>query len=477
MPKLTSPTKCWLVRRVRMVSWTWQRPPTAKPARTSDSVRFAPDSSGRERRKSEAVNQTEFNPSSAMALDAETRAEGSADGAVGVATDDYLPRKSATRKAEALLVRMLTLLGDGFLAALRKILWPGKRPQSADRVCVYRIGNVGDAVCALPAIHAVRQAYPQAHLTLVTSPGRRDLPSAFDLLNGADWLDEIYIYYAEDVAGIMARLRLVRELRSRMFDVWFEIPQDVGFITALRNMVVARAAGPRWGYGWRVCTVRFARQAQSESAEAPNEVERLAAIVKAAGLAVSPSFPLPLNGEHRRRVDEVLSAGGLDGRPLVAIAPGAKRPTNRWPAERFAEVARHLAQRGYSIAVLGGASDHEVCNQIAEAGNSRTLSLAGRTSLLESCEVLRRCQLLICNDSGVQHLAAAVGVPCVSLFSFREIRGKWRPYGSRHVVLQKWVECHSCLLEVCPYDNRCIKKIQVSGVLSSADRLLGPATD
>src|SRR5271157_331871 len=332
-------------------------------------------------------------------------------------------------RIELLVVTALYAVANGSLACLRYCLWPRRRPREARRVCVYRVGNVGDCVCAVPTLYAVRRAYPKAHLTLLTSPGKRGLPGAKELLDGVDWLDEIIVYYAEDVAGLRARLRFVRELRRRAFDVWFEVPQSLThFTTCVRNMIAARAAGPRWAYGWRLSTIKFAARTQSEFREAPNEVESLMQIVEGAGLQrVDPAFPLPIAEEHRRKVDQLLGTAERAGPPLVAIGPGAKRSTNRWPIERFAEVARHAARRGFRIVVLGGAGELESCARIAEAAGSGAVNLAGRTSLPESCEVLRRCTLAICNDSGVQHLAAAVGKPSISLFSSWQIRGKFRP--------------------------------------------------
>jgi ADP-heptose:LPS heptosyltransferase len=160
-------------------------------------------------------------------------------------------------------------------------------------------------------------------------------------------------------------------------------------------------------------------------------------------------------------------------RPLVAIAPGAKREPNRWPAERFAEVAAALCARGSAVVTLGGPGDATLCAQVASAAGVTGLNLAGRTSILESCEVLKRCRLLICNDSGVQHLAAAVGTPCVSIFSFRDFKGRWFPHGSRNVVLQKWVPCAVCLLESCPRDNLCLRLITSSEVIENASAQLG----
>ncbi|MFZ0887070.1 MAG: hypothetical protein WA005_01330, partial [Candidatus Binataceae bacterium] len=202
-------------------------------------------------------------------------------------------------------------MANGLLSTLRIILWPRRRPASAQRVCVYRIGNVGDTACALPAIYAIRKAYPRAQLTLLTSPGRLGLPGAAELLTGADWLDEIIVYHAHEVAGLRARLRLVRLLRKRAFDVWFEIPQDAGFAVSLRNMLAARAVGPRWGYGWRVATIRICAQAQSELTQFPGEVDRLMTVVAQAGLpSAAPIFALPLKDQHRRAVDRLLAARG-----------------------------------------------------------------------------------------------------------------------------------------------------------------------
>jgi len=357
---------------------------------------------------------------------------------------------------------------------LQKCLWPRSRPRDAQRVCIYRIGNIGDIVCALPAIHAIRRAYPDAHLTLLTSPGRKGAIGAADLLEGAPWLDELDIYYAEDIKGFRQIVRFLRRLRERAFDVWIELPPDLAPIRRmLRDIFVARATGARWACGWQMGTVRVATQAQSELLTFPNEVDRLLAIVAECGIPVGETvFPLPINEHHRRYVDEILRKDGLTGKPLVVIAPGAKRSTNRWPLDRFSEVGRHLVGEGFKVLVMGGATDSESCASIVSAIGPGAFSVAGKLSLLESCEMLRRCDLLICNDSGVQHLAAAVGAQCLSLFSFWQPQRKWWPYGPQHTVLQKWVECHTCYLNLCPYDNRCIKLIETDEVIAWADKKL-----
>ena len=371
-------------------------------------------------------------------------------------------------------VRLLYAAANLLLAMLQGCLWPRQRPRQAQRVCIYRIGNIGDILCALPAMYAIRRAYPDAKLTLLTSPGKRGALGAAELLEGARWLDELLVYYSDDIDSLGKRCRLLGRLRHQPYDVWIELPRECGrTATMLRNMAAARLAGARWACGWQLNTIRWAAQAQSEFFTFPNEAERLLALLAGCGIqSREVVFPLPLSDRHRRSVDELLGKNGLTGKPLVAIAPGAKRSTNRWPADRFAEVGRHLIAKGFGLVVMGGAADAGTCRDVATAAGPGALAVAGQSSLLESAELLKRCYLVICNDSGVQHLAAAVGKPCLSLFAASDFRGKWYPYGSQHTVLRKWVECHTCLLERCPYDNRCLKLIEADEVIAVADQKL-----
>ena len=377
-------------------------------------------------------------------------------------------------RQQALAAQALRAAANATLSGAAKCLWPRRRPLDAKRVCIYRIGNIGDTACAIPAMHAIRRAYPAAHLALVTSPGRAGSVGARELLEGVGWIDEIVVYHAEDIATARGRLDLIRELRARRFDVWIELPAVAApLATLFRNLTVARSAGVRWGCGWRY-EPRFAAQAQSRFIDFPDEVERLLEIVRAGGFAGYDSdFPLELNDSNRRTVTDLLDQAGVSAAELkIALAPGAKVEPNRWPADRFIEVGNSLAARGYRIVVLGGSSDAPLCERIAKAIGRSAASLAGKTTVRESCELLARCAMLICNDSGVQHLAAAVGTPCVSLFTRREFPGMWWPHGPQHEVLSKEVECHTCFLDICPYDNKCIKAIGVDEVIGAAARLL-----
>ena len=352
------------------------------------------------------------------------------------------------------------------------MLWPRARPHSAEKVLVFRIGQIGDITCALPALRAVRRTYPAAHLTLLTSTGRVNSPGAVELLDGVDWIDEIFAYGADDIATYPGRWRLAMALRRRRFDVWVNLSASLATpMRELRGMAFARLVGPRWARGWHVDTLNWGAQLQSEYMVFPGEVERCLDIVNGAGFPVEPvEFGLSRSEKVQSRVDTLLSTEGVAD--WVAIAPGGKRATNRWPAERFATVGAVLAARGAGVLLLGGAAEEAECARIAASIGPAARSFAGRLTLPESCEVLRRCRFAVCIDSGVQHLAAAVGTPSISLFSFWQMRGKWRPYGDENVVLQKWVPCHTCLLDRCPYDNRCMKAIAVDEVTKHAGEIL-----
>jgi ADP-heptose:LPS heptosyltransferase len=366
-------------------------------------------------------------------------------------------------------------LGNGFIAALRKILWPRRRPLRAERICIYRVGAIGDLVCATPAMFAIRRAYPLAHLTLLTTPGKyHGARHAEELLGAAGWIDEIITYDLGEIGSIAERLELGAKLRAHKFDLWFDLTLDrAKFSRMLRDMMLARLLGARWAYGWPLDHLGFAARAEAEVKEFPDEVERLARILRICGIGEDATIFPPL-ADHPKdaTLHPLLSDPNFAGRPLVAIAPGARRPCNLWPLDRFAAVSAYLAARGIAVVLIGSADDRVICEQIRSRCDNFPINLAGKLTLLESCALLRRCDLLVCVDSAPQHLAAAVGGRCVALFSQRNPRRRWYPHGNQHRVLEGAVECHSCLLDECPYDNRCMKQITVEQVLAAVEGVL-----
>jgi ADP-heptose:LPS heptosyltransferase len=382
-------------------------------------------------------------------------------------------RSRFTIRALIYCAALIRYLGNACIATLRIALWPRRRPFHAARVCVYRIGAIGDLVCATPALFAIRRAYPDAHLMLLTTPGKYGRSRhAEDLLGRAGWIDEIIVYDLDEVRTIRDRLAFGWKLRARKFDAWFDLTLDrAKFTRMIRDMLLARLLGARWACGWRLEHIGFAAKAEAEVKEFPDEVERLAGVLRACGIeGDATSFP-PLVDELQDDSTRRFLLGypaELDGRSLVAIAPGARRSCNLWPTDRFAAVCANLTAGGAAVLLIGGAGDYSMCEQISSRSGSQATNLAGKLSLRESCALLRRCDLLICVDSGPQHLAAAVGTRCVALFSQRNQRRRWYPHGSQHLVLEGSVECHTCLLAICPYDNRCMKQITVEQVLAAA---------
>ena len=369
-------------------------------------------------------------------------------------------------------MRFLASLTNFCLKLLAFLFWPKIRPKNLENIIIYRVGHIGDITCSLPAIYSVRRTFPNAKLTLLTSAGSVGLSGANELLGEANWLDEIISYDAAKLNSIIELKNFIFKLRKHHFDAWVNLSMDTTTISReVRDMLFARLVGPRWARGWRINTFHMAVQEQSEFIVFPNEVDRVNAIVESLGFFTNPIvFGLPSSDRIRKVIDGLLV--GLGDFPLVTIAPCCKRDTNKWPLDRFIFLGKYLAAQRIKVIVLGGASDASTCNFLSDSIGQSAISLAGQVSLSQSIEVLRRCELAVCLDSGVQHLASAVGTPTVSLFSFWQIPGKWFPFGQKNTVLLHWIKCNTCLLDQCPNDNACMKLISVDEVVNAVNKKL-----
>ena len=253
---------------------------------------------------------------------------------------------------------------------------------SAEQICVYRIGAIGDLVCATPALFAIRRAYPEAHLTLLTTPGNSTRSRhAEELLGRAGWIDEIITYDLDEVSSLKDRIAFGKKLRTRKFDAVVRAYARSREVHAHASRH-APGASPRMFDGPSAGGfehIGFAARAEAEMREFPDEVERLAAILRSCGIEGDATRFPPFASESAAALRVLLREDETDGRPIVAIAPGARRPCNLWPTDRFAAVCADLVGRGVAVFLIGSGEDYALCEQIR--CESRATNLAGKLSL------------------------------------------------------------------------------------------------
>ena len=351
---------------------------------------------------------------------------------------------------------------------------------SPRRVLVYRCGALGDTIVALPAIRAVREAFPDAELALMTANDGAGILWTDEVMRDFGWFAHVVTYRASDIAsvgGLVGVLRRVRALRPELV-VYLGSDHNSGLRT-LRDRIFFRLAGAARFVAASSEKISFFGRLRREGREYPYEVDRLLDAVRLGGIPVGPArFDLPRRAAHAERVDAALTAARIGReRPLVAMCPGSKQAAKRWPLDRYAALgARLIAESGADVAIIGGPDEARAAELVARdwpAG--RWTVLAGSLSVLESAELLRRATLYVGNDTGAMHLAAAVGTPCVAIFAAREPGRSWHPYGPAHVVLRRdEVPCANCYLTDCTVEAlRCLSAIDVNAVWTACRIVLG----
>lgn len=386
-------------------------------------------------------------------------------------------------KVKLLAVSAVDHVFSFVVGSLRRILFGFRLlPANEDeiqRILIFRIGNVGDVAAAVPTLDAIRQRFPNAQISLLTSPGAAGAPGAKELLVPGSIVDSLIVYHKTDIATWTGRRRLVRRIREGRFDLFIELSNILApFRQVLQSMLLARLAGCRYGIGFQVAPSRLFPRVQALRLRFQTESERLFnEVAPALKLKAIGSGRLPVSNGDRGVVRLLLERQGISTSDRVAVVHvGAKRRANRWFEGRFAAVADYTRLRyGIRTVLTGAPSERELMEDVRRRMKTRPVLLCGEVTLLQLAALMERATLYIGNDTGPMHIAAMMGTPAVAIFSARDFPSQWYPHGTGHIVLRKDVPCSPCFKDVCDQDLLCLDLIRLDEVLAAVDAQLAAA--
>lgn len=368
-----------------------------------------------------------------------------------------LSETSFLERIQLATVSAILSIQNFFLNILRMLLFMPSR-KSFKNILIFKVGNIGDIVCALSAFSAVRTTYKEARITLLTSPGVRGAPSAAEFTKRNKYVDEIIYYYKDDVLSWSQKKKFVLTLRKNKYDLFIQFPDDwVTFGTLARNMFFAKMISSKCAIGFRLRTLLSVfRKTQINRVIKNHESEQLLYMLSSNGIDASKTSRDILVTKEEIKSVEIFINTAFPSIPkiLVAICPGGKYDDKKWPIERFILVAKEIDKEyGAKFVIIGGPGDIRDAELIKEAlTEKKCLVLTDKLSLAEQAVLLKRCNLLITNDTGPMHIAAAVGTSVAAIFSIRNILGTWFPYGDQHKVFYKrFLNCNYV-------DSSCIRR-------------------
>ncbi len=340
---------------------------------------------------------------------------------------------------------------------------PKQHPRS---ILVYRMGNLGDIVVALPAFKALRDRYPKARMMLVTSPTKRGAPGAIEVLAKDDTFDEMIVYYEDEASSPAFLKKLRRQIIAARVDCAILLPDDLTTVKSLaKQMAILAASGIR-----RIIGAEVVDQKDFGKGQVPRLMDLIRSLYEE---KEQPLRWISFDNDDRARVIEKLPQGNG---PLIGMQCGAKRPANRWMPERFIALGRVLvSEMDARLVFTGSAGEKPLIDAIIEGIGPGCTNLAGQTTIPELAALANMCDCFVSNDTGTMHVVASTGKPVVAIFSARDHAHRWYPYGDQHIVLRHNPACSPCLQDTCPlYDEPiCLTAHEVEHVLAAVREVLG----
>jgi heptosyltransferase-2 len=321
---------------------------------------------------------------------------------------------------------------------------------------------VGDAVLAIPAMKAIRNAYPQAEVTLLVRPW------VAGVFSSAPFIDRVWS--EPRPGGLMDWIRLSGSIRAKGFDLallfpnsfesaamafFGRVPQRVGYATDGRSWLLTQSIKPGGSKRHQIHYYLELASAVSASVE-------------------HPSIEIEASLEERSQARKLLASAGIAAdRKFLVLNPGAAYGSaKRWGEDRFAEAGDTLASEfDMDVAIVGSETERSIAERVQALMRCRVTVLNGKTSLETLIGVISESSLVVTNDSGPMHISAALGVPTVAVFGATDdiVTGPW---GRRTRIVKEPVDCSPCMLRECPIDHRCMTRVSADAVARAARELM-----
>ena len=337
-----------------------------------------------------------------------------------------------------------------------------------ENILVVKLSAIGDVIHALPVSYAIKEQYPEAHLTWVVEQ------AAYAILADNPCIDELILFEKAKFRSIGGFLREIgpfrRRLRTRRYDASLDLQG------LFKSAAIAWNAGAKLRIGtanMREGAHLVSRPVRGAHAEG-HIVERYLDVARALGCRVGEvRFPVSVSDRDRMAADTLLAREGVqEGRPFVAFAVGANWPNKRWPVEHFAALADRLYHAHYvPVLVGGGRLDATLAEDILRASEIPPVNLVGRTNLKQLAHVFTRAALVLGGDTGPVHLAAGLRVPTVMLMGPTDANRNG-PYGQLQNAIEVDRPCRGCWKRACPKGLDCLAAISVDAVAEKIGAVL-----
>jgi len=345
------------------------------------------------------------------------------------------------------------------------------------RILIVRLSSIGDVLFCTPVAQAVRELYPESYLAWLVEEKSREV------VEGNPFIDEVIVWprltwRAERAEGGMLRSlwrhsRFIWQLRQRRFDIALDL-QGMA-----RSSLVAWVSGAKRRVGFqnaREMAQLLYNEWVTARASAAHISEKYLLVASSLGAGSNkPPMTITFGQADQAASDRLLAsvrASGSPDYPLAAFCPSASRTHKLWPPERYAQVANWVSGNLEMLPLfLGGKGDAVYVEEIREACQCPTASLAGQTSLKEAAALLAESRLVIGADTALTHIGAALRRPVVALFGVAGI--DYQPRGPLTEVVRSDCRCAPCWARgECAVDYECMLGIQVEQVVGAIRRLV-----
>jgi ADP-heptose:LPS heptosyltransferase len=331
--------------------------------------------------------------------------------------------------------------------------------QKPKRILVVRaLPGLGDLLCSVPALRALRAAFPTAQISFLGLPEMRWFGDRFSHLLD-EWVEfPGYPGIPEGWQGVAAIPPFLAAQQSQNYDVAIQLHGNGSNINPFLMLLGAKLNAGFFVPGqWCPDPQRFLSYPDTEP-----EIWRMLRLLEFLQIPLQGDrLEFPLSPADDQAGAEFVQRFGLRPGSYVCIHPGTSGRDRRWSGEGFAAIADALAQKGYTVVLTGSAAEHPLTHAVAQTMAQPAINLAGQTELGTLAVLLRQAALLVCNDTGISHLAAATKTPSVVIFSNSE-QHRWAPLnGDRHRVV----------------DVRQVQAATVKTVLMEAEQLLAQVSD